>query len=146
VAYLFRSSHERRVALLALLVASACGAFLCYYRGAFQRPVAACRLEFQDITLDLDDPRQVEALVLRPMRLARPDLSNDDYKGACRLVLEYADGGVRRYSLFTPFGYYQDQAANSYHVADFRMLQREIRRRLQEKRVKHAIRSVGYEP
>ncbi len=122
--------------------------FLLYYYGAFQHRVAACRINFGDrgaTSLVLDDPSQMDELVLKPMRLARPDLTPADYKVFADLVLEYEDGTEGSFWLFIPFGCYK--SGESYYVANFTKLKEEIRRQLRGKKgMERWIQSLDYRP
>jgi hypothetical protein len=145
---------KRRIVLLlgVLLFATAGVLFSFYYYGAFQRRAVACRINFgdpfgkrDDPSLVIDDPGQIEELVLKPMRLARPDLTPADYMAFAVLVLEYEDGTEDYYWLFIPFGYYK--SGESYYVANFTKLKEEIRRRLQGKKgMERELKVLDYRP
>jgi hypothetical protein len=141
---------ERRIILLlgGLLIASIGVVALCYYQGIFQRRVVACRITIgaaEGMSIVLDDPAQIEDLVLRPIRLARPDFEPGDYMVFGDLVLEYEDGAVGSYWLFFPFGCYK-KGERSY-VADFGKLKREVKRRIQGKKgMERLIKHLDYRP
>jgi hypothetical protein len=129
---------NRRALLLVVgsLTATAASLFLAYYLGAFQRRAAMCRITLSgardaSTSIVLDDPDEIEELVLKPIRLARPDFFPEDYRSFAHLELEYEDGTVERYWLFSPLGCYKK--GESYYVASLGKLGREIKRRLEGK-------------
>jgi hypothetical protein len=143
-------SKRRGILLVGGLLVLILGAlFLSYYLGAFQRRVVACRILFGEgkkkTSIVFDDPAQIEDLVLRPLRLTRPDLHPADYRVLGTLVLEYEDGSTEDYWLFIPFGCYKK--GQTYHVADFGKLRREIKRQFQgQKGMERIIQLIDYRP
>jgi hypothetical protein len=131
--------NKRRVVLLVggLLIVLMGVVFLCYYIGCFQRRVVACRINFEHpakLSIVLDDQDEIDDLVLKPMRLSRPDFFPSDYAVICHLVLEYEGGTVENYGLFHPLGHYKHWPTQNYRIANFEKLRREIKQRIQDKK------------
>jgi hypothetical protein len=128
--------NRRALLLVGLLTTTVASLFLPYYLGAFHRRAAVCRITLSDardasMNIVLDDPDEIEELVLKPVRLARPDFFPKDYRSFAHLELEYKDGTLDRYWLFLPLGCYKK--GESYYVASFGKLGRKIKRELEGK-------------
>jgi hypothetical protein len=122
--------------LLWVLLVGACTAVVFLPLQA-SRWAVSCRITLppdEELSVVIDDPAEIEKLVLEPTRLGQRDPFGKSGGGPGLvvfgdLVISYATGREERYWLFVPLGFYRKEGV--YYKADFSKLKQAIRSRIE---------------